>query len=264
MDFVCAPAGIVDARWPKQGMKDMQAAGFSAVMLDASLGHPARLMEKGKPEPGMKAFLAAAKDSGCRLPLAMAPSLLPETKREDLADRIEALAKETLGECAATGCQKLVLRPLSAGIAREALWDENRAYFLHLAEAARAQGVQLLLMESQAEAVHDPDYIFAREKREYIPVETEKAIILTANESRRCLKRLGIEGEIIRTVSHSADSVSLILDDGSCFVGDLEPREYIEAYADNAQLAEDWKLILSRNAKIIHYAHAPERTVQRF
>jgi glyoxylase-like metal-dependent hydrolase (beta-lactamase superfamily II) len=128
----------------------------------------------------------------------------------------------------------------------------------------QTQGVQLLLMESQAEAVHDPDYIFAREKREYIPVETEKAIILTANESRRCLKRLGIEGEIIRTVSHSADSVSLILDDGSCFVGDLEPREYIEAYADNAQLAEDWKLILSRNAKIIHYAHAPVRTVQRF
>ncbi len=128
----------------------------------------------------------------------------------------------------------------------------------------QAQGVQLLLMESQAEAVHDPDYIFAREKREYIPVETAKAIILTANESRRCLKRLGIEGEIIRTVSHSADSVSLILDDGSCFVGDLEPREYIEAYADNAQLAEDWKLILSRNAKVIHYAHAPERTVQRF
>lgn len=145
MDFVCAPAGIVDARWPKQGMKDMQAAGFSAVMLDASLGHPARLLEKGKPEPGMKAFLAAAKDSGCCLPLAMAPRLLPETKREDLAGRIEALAKETLADCAAAGCRKLVLHPMFAGIARGALWDENRAYFLRLAEAARAQGVQLLL-----------------------------------------------------------------------------------------------------------------------
>ncbi len=119
------------------------------------------------------------------------------------------------------------------------------------------QGIQLLLMDSQAAFVHGSDYIFDREKRDYIPVDPAKAVIIGENESRQFLKRLGIEGEIIRTVSHSADSVSLILDDGSCFVGDLEPREYIEAYADNVLLAEDWNLIMSRNPKIIHYAHAP-------
>ena len=123
------------------------------------------------------------------------------------------------------------------------------------------QGVQLLLVDSQVNAVHFPDNIFTREKREYIPVDPAKAIIMAANETRQFLKRLGIEGEIIRTASHSADSVSLILDDGSCFVGDLEPREYIEAYAENERLAEDWKTIMSRNPGIIHYAHAPERAV---
>ena len=123
------------------------------------------------------------------------------------------------------------------------------------------QGVQLLLVDSQVDAVHDPDYIFTREKREYILVDTAKAMILAVNETRQFLKRLGIEGEIIRTASHSADSVSLILDDGSCFVGDLEPREYIEAYAENDRLAEDWKTIMNRNPRIIHYAHAPERAV---
>ena len=123
------------------------------------------------------------------------------------------------------------------------------------------QGVQLLLVDSQVDAVHDPDYIFTREKREYIPVDPAKAMIMAANETRQFLKRLGIEGEIIRTASHSADSVSLILDDGSCFVGDLEPREYIEAYAENERLAEDWKTIMNRNPRIIHYAHAPERAV---
>ena len=123
------------------------------------------------------------------------------------------------------------------------------------------QGVQLLLVDSQVDAVHFPDNIFTREKREYIPVDPAKAMILAANETRQFLKRLGIEGEIIRTASHSADSVSLILDDGSCFVGDLEPREYIEAYAENERLAEDWKTIMNRNPRIIHYAHAPERAV---
>lgn len=124
------------------------------------------------------------------------------------------------------------------------------------------QGVQLLLVDSQAEAVHDPDRIFAREKRDYTPVDPAKAVIISAGGSRPFLKKLGIQGEIIRTVSHSADSISLILDNGNCFVGDLEPREYIEAYADNALLAEDWKQVMNRNPKIIHYAHAPERAVQ--
>ena len=63
------------------------------------------------------------------------------------------------------------------------------------------QGIQLLLLDSQAEAVHNPDYIFAREKREYTPVDPAKAVIISANESRTFLKRLGIEGEILRTAS---------------------------------------------------------------
>jgi len=126
----------------------------------------------------------------------------------------------------------------------------------------QAQGLPLLLVDSQVKSVHYPDYIFARENREYTPVDPAKAAIISENESRSFLKKFEIEGEIIRTASHSPDSVSLILDDGSCFVGDLEPFEYIEAYADHTLLAEDWKKIMGRHAKIIHYAHAPARAFQ--
>ena len=123
----------------------------------------------------------------------------------------------------------------------------------------QSQGLRLLVADSQVESVHCPDYIFAREKREYTPVDPAKATIVSCNESRLFLERLGIDGEIIRTPSHSADSVSLVLDNGSCFVGDLEPCEYISAYADNSPLAADWKLIMARNPKVIHFAHAPQR-----
>lgn len=123
------------------------------------------------------------------------------------------------------------------------------------------QGVQLLLVDSQLEAVHYPDYIFAREKRAYVPVDSAKAVIISANEGRTFLKKFDIDGEIIRSVSHSPDSVSLILDDGNCFVGDLEPCEYIEAYTDNDLLAEDWKQIMARDPKVVHFAHAPKRTL---
>ena len=120
------------------------------------------------------------------------------------------------------------------------------------------QGTKLLLVDSQVAAVHFPDYIFARDKVDYVPVDPDQAIIISVEESRRFLKTLGIDGEIVRTGSHSEDSVSLILDDGNCFVGDLEPREYVDAYNVNSALANDWVSILARNPRIIHYAHAPE------
>ena len=123
----------------------------------------------------------------------------------------------------------------------------------------QAQGIPLLLLDSQVEAVHFPECIFARENRAYAPVDPEKAAVLSEEESRPFLKKLGIGGEIIRTPSHSADSVSLILDDGSCFVGDLEPREYLGGYAENAPQAGDWAKIMTRHPKMIYYGHAPAR-----
>lgn len=122
------------------------------------------------------------------------------------------------------------------------------------------QGVKLLLMDVQREYVGFSDEIFARERRlEYVPVNAEKAIIISCEGSRAFLKSIGIEGEIIITPSHSGDSVSLLLDDGTCFVGDLEPMEYLGAYEENEKLKADWELILSRKPKKICYAHANEK-----
>lgn len=121
-------------------------------------------------------------------------------------------------------------------------------------------GVKLLLVDVQREYVGFSDEIFAREKRlEYVPVNAEKAIIISCEGSRAFLKSIGIEGEIIITPSHSEDRVSLLLDDGTCFVGDLEPMEYLGAYEENGKLKADWERIMSRKPKRICYAHANEK-----
>lgn len=73
------------------------------------------------------------------------------------------------------------------------------------------------------------------------------------------MRSIGIDGEIIQTPSHSEDSVSVILDCGDCFVGDLEPNEYLEGYVDYPQLQKDWNLILSKDPRRILYAHANEK-----
>lgn len=124
-----------------------------------------------------------------------------------------------------------------------------------------SQGVKLIIMESQTEYVHYSDEIFAREPRlGFKPIDESQAQVVLFEESRKFLGELGIAGEIISTPSHSADSISVLLDDGTCIVGDLEPLEYLEAYEDNKKLKADWDALLSAAPKRIIYAHANERT----
>lgn len=122
------------------------------------------------------------------------------------------------------------------------------------------QGVKLLLLDTQKQYIHFSDEIFRREKSlRYEPINVDNAVIINEKGSRAFLKDMGIEGEIISTTSHSNDSISLMLDNGICFVGDLEPMEYLDAYEENVALKADWDLVMSYNSKIIYYSHANEK-----
>ena len=123
------------------------------------------------------------------------------------------------------------------------------------------QGVRLLLMAEQRPFVHFSDGIFAKGEIPFQPIDETAATLISCGESRAFLSRLGISGEIIPTPSHSRDSVSLILDEGDCFVGDLEPFEYLAAYEENASLMRDWTQLLSFRPKRVFYAHAPEKAL---
>ena len=124
------------------------------------------------------------------------------------------------------------------------------------------QGVKLLVVDIQYSHIHYSDEIFRRDKRlNYETINEEDATVISCKESRRFLKGIGIEGEIISTISHSEDSISLVLDNGVCIVGDLEPIEYLGAYEENVRLKADWELVMRYNPKLIYYAHANEKVL---
>ncbi len=118
------------------------------------------------------------------------------------------------------------------------------------------QGVKLLLIDTQVDSVHFSDYIFARDRVPFEPIDEAKATVITCAESKEFLAGIGISGEIISTPSHSPDSVSLLLDDGDCIVGDLQPREYLAAYEQDNALKADWDAVLRYRPRRILYAHA--------
>lgn len=127
-----------------------------------------------------------------------------------------------------------------------------------------AQGIKLIIMESQTGYVHYSDHIFAREPHlAYKPIDESKAIALKFEDASSFLESLGISGNIGKTKSHSEDSIYVALSDGTFILGDLEPLEYLEAYSDNAALKDDWEEILSQKPKLLLYSHANEKNITR-
>ena len=152
----------------------------------------------------------------------------------------------------------------SAGIEMKAITTLLVTHYhpdhMGLAGELQRLGVKLLVVDVQRLFVHASDEIFARDKHlSYRAVDESAATVISCAESRDVLKGLGIDGEILHTPSHSEDSVSLALDDGSCLVGDLEPLAYLAGYEENPALKSDWEQLMRRRPKRILYAHANEQ-----
>ena len=81
---------------------------------------------------------------------------------------------------------------------------------------------------------------------------------MRANLSRADIMRLGIAGEILHTPGHSDDSVSVLLDDGSVFTGDLTHPKGIGP-EDPAVVRASWQLLKDRGAKQVYAGHGPVR-----
>ncbi len=117
-------------------------------------------------------------------------------------------------------------------------------------------GARLLLMDTQRDSVHFSDHIFARDGLPFEPIDETRATVIRCDESRKFLSGIGIDGEVIATPSHSPDSISLLLDSGDALVGDLTPKEYMDAYEKNDALKADWTRVMSCRPERVCYAHA--------
>ena len=131
--------------------------------------------------------------------------------------------------------------------------------------AIKAQGIQVSDITYILATHYHPDHIGLVSELMALGVklgvkhiDESSARIVSVADSRAFLAELGIDGEIISTPSHSADSVTVMLDDGTAVTGDLEPQSYIDAYTDNEALKTDWERIMSYHPRRILHAHANE------
>lgn len=93
-----------------------------------------------------------------------------------------------------------------------------------IAQEIADHGPVIVVMDVQREYIHAADYVFKKEKNDtFIPIVDDNVNYIRIEESRELLDTIGISGEIISTPGHSDDSISLWIDSGDLFVGDLNP-----------------------------------------
>jgi len=118
-------------------------------------------------------------------------------------------------------------------------------------------GIKLVLLESQVDFITPFAEYFKGKDLPYAEITQNDNLVLGFADSRKFLAGLGIAGEIIPTPGHSADSVTLVLDEGFAFTGDLPPLFMV---TEEDQITRgSWDKIHQHKITRIFPAHGPQR-----
>jgi len=126
-----------------------------------------------------------------------------------------------------------------------------------LAQELKRAGVPLLVLDVQVPAIQAMK-TWIKPQDNYVDITLQDNVTISFPESRSVLERIGIAGEIVHTPGHSDDSVSLLLDDGSVFTGDLTHPAFA-GEADAEIVAASWRLLRDRGATRVYPGHGPVR-----
>jgi endoribonuclease LACTB2 len=122
-----------------------------------------------------------------------------------------------------------------------------------LTQELKNLGATLILLESQVGFTSSMDELYAAKELPFLSLSQEKNIPLKFSDSRKFLASLGLGGEILFTPGHSDDSVTLVLDEGFAFTGDLPPRFML--LEDDITSRQSWDRIYHHKIKRIFPGH---------
>jgi glyoxylase-like metal-dependent hydrolase (beta-lactamase superfamily II) len=124
-----------------------------------------------------------------------------------------------------------------------------------LAQELKDKGVRLLVPQEQVHAIPLMKRWMKPVDR-YVEITPDDNVNISLAESRPFLANLGFAGEIIHTPGHSDDSVSLVLDNGWAFTGDLTPP--LAVTEENASVVRrSWQALRERGVTSVYPGHGP-------
>jgi glyoxylase-like metal-dependent hydrolase (beta-lactamase superfamily II) len=121
-----------------------------------------------------------------------------------------------------------------------------------LAQDLKNLGAKLMVMESQTDFIA-PMANQIKKDVPYTLIRLDDNLLLKFADSRKFLAGIGLDGEIIPTPGHSPDHVTLILDDGSAFTGDLPPRFLVTE--EQTELTASWERVYRHKITRLYPSH---------
>ncbi len=128
-----------------------------------------------------------------------------------------------------------------------------------LAQDLKQAGVSLLVVDLQLSAVPLMKK-HIKPQDHYLEITLHDNITISMAESRPLLEQIGIPGQILHTPGHSDDSISLLLDDGSAFTGDLTHSSFI-GREDPTVVNASWQFLRHSGATRVYPGHGPVRSM---
>jgi len=99
---------------------------------------------------------------------------------------------------------------------------------------------------------------YMKPENNYTEIRLDDNIVVSISESRAFLPTLGFDGQFVHTPGHSDDSVSVLLDTGEAFTGDLTHPAFMTE--ETAELVTaSWVRLRELGAKTIYPGHGSIR-----
>ena len=115
--------------------------------------------------------------------------------------------------------------------------------------------------------------IFSLFHREFAfpPLVLKEDAVIIEGDDDQALRLIGIDGMILHTPGHTQDSISVLLDDGTAFVGDVAMNflnfcqiKYRPIYVqDINQVFESWRKLIDKGARHCYPAHGKDFPIEK-
>jgi ribonuclease/clavin/mitogillin len=128
-----------------------------------------------------------------------------------------------------------------------------------LAQELKLAGVPLLVVSGQESAIPLLNRHMKPEDR-FVDITLHDNVTISVEDSRAFLGTIGIAGQIVHTPGHSDDSMSLLLDSGAVFTGDLT-HPAVATEETTADVARSWAKLRQLGATTIYPGHGSVRNL---
>lgn len=132
-----------------------------------------------------------------------------------------------------------------------------------VAQELKEAGMRLVVLENQVDAIPLMK-TWIKPQDHYTEITLHDNLVISFAESRALLAQIGLAGEIVPTPGHSDDSVSVLLDEGSVFTGDLTWPVLIGDDEAGRVARESWQMLWERGARLVYPGHGSVYPLEPF